>query len=163
MASSPAWPLPRRRAGHWRVWDARLPRPRMVGYSRCGGGEVGGQRRANATARDREARSLSGIGGAGRWEAKREMRREAVAHVGVGGGAWVAHRGATLWKARSRNCRNAGGECEGEAGLEADRGNVGVRGWRERTQESSTGFNKKFGSVKGLCTCVFFLPRGGTV
>jgi hypothetical protein len=40
---------------------------------------------------------------------------------------------------------------------------VGVRGWRERTQESSTGFNKKFGSVKGLCTCVFFLPRGGTV
>jgi hypothetical protein len=89
--------------------------------------------------------------------------RDAVAHGGVGGGAWVAHRGATLWKARRRNCRNAGGECEEEAGLEADRGSVGVRGWRERTQESSTGFNKKFASVKGLCTCVFFLPRGGTV
>jgi hypothetical protein len=55
MASSPAWPPPRRRAGHWRVWDARLPRPRMVGYSRCGGGEVGGQRGANAAVRDRES------------------------------------------------------------------------------------------------------------
>ena len=43
----------------------------------------------------------------------------------------------------------------GEAGLEAGRGGVGVRGWRERTQESSTGFNEKFGSVKKLCT--FFL------
>jgi hypothetical protein len=55
MASSPAWPPPMRRAGHWRVWDARLPRPRMVGYSRCGGDEVGGQRGANAAARDRES------------------------------------------------------------------------------------------------------------